>query len=99
LDGLGFIARLRHVVWPARRELLIAAWCASFALASGDLAASVLVTPPGVSTLSIRIFGLLHAGVDDQVAAVCLVNILICIVLAAFVKRLLSRSLGSTNSL
>jgi iron(III) transport system permease protein len=95
LDGLGFLGRMRHVVWPARRELLIAAWCASFAFAAGDLAATVLVIPPGVFTLSIRIFGLLHAGVDDQVAAVCLVNILLCIVLAMVVKRLVGRSVLS----
>ena len=87
LDGLNFFGRIRHIVWPSRRELLIAAWCAAFAFAAGDLAATLLVTPPGVSTLSIRVFGLLHAGVDDQVAAICLVNVVVCIVLAMIAKQ------------
>ncbi|NOY30548.1 MAG: hypothetical protein GXP28_10350, partial [Planctomycetes bacterium] len=31
-----------------------------------------LVAPPGVATLSMRIFGLLHYGAEDRVAALCL---------------------------
>ena len=31
-----------------------------------------LTLPPGVDTLSRRIFGLLHSGVDDRVAGICL---------------------------
>ena len=37
-----------------------------------DLGAVILVTPPGVDLLSIRIFGLMHAGVEDEVAGICL---------------------------
>jgi iron(III) transport system permease protein len=40
----------------------------------GDVAASILVTPPGVTTVAIRVFGLIHYGVDDQVAALSLVT-------------------------
>jgi hypothetical protein len=29
--------------------------------------------PPGLNNLSITIFGLIHYGVDDQVAGICLV--------------------------
>jgi ABC-type spermidine/putrescine transport system permease subunit II len=36
------------------------------------LACSILVVPPGVTTVPIRVFGLIHAGVDDQVAGLCL---------------------------
>jgi iron(III) transport system permease protein len=94
LDGLGTLQRIWHVLWPTRRELILAAWCAAFAIAIGDLGATVLVTPPGVSTLAIRVFGLLHAGVNDQVAAICLVNILLCVGLALAAKFLMSRRSG-----
>ena len=61
------------------------------AVAWGDLAASVLVVPPGVTTLSIRIFGLLHYGVEDQVAGICLALVAVfaaVAVLAAGIARL-----------
>ena len=54
---------------------LAAAWLAAAVVASGDLAASILVMPPGVSTIPVRVFGLLHSGVDDQVAGICLTTL------------------------
>ena len=36
------------------------------------MGATVLVTPPGIEPLSVRISGLLHYGVEDQVAGICL---------------------------
>ena len=71
-DGAGPWSRFWLVAWPQRRSGLAAAWLAVFAVAMGDLAASILVVPPGVTTVPIRVFGLIHAGVDDQVAGLCL---------------------------
>jgi iron(III) transport system permease protein len=72
-DGAGGWSRFWLVAWPQRRCGLAAAWLAVFAVATGDLACSILVVPPGVTTVPIRVFGLIHAGVDDQVAGLCLV--------------------------
>jgi len=72
-EGAGAWSRFWHVAWPQRRSGLAAVWLAVFAIAAGDLASSILVAPPGVTTVPIRVFGLIHAGVDDQVAGVCLV--------------------------
>jgi iron(III) transport system permease protein len=44
----------------------------------GELSATILVLPPGINTLANQIFGLIHYGVDDQVAGIALA------VLAAF---------------
>ena len=52
-----------------------AALVGAFALAWGELSAIHLATPPGIETVTQRIFGLLHAGADDQVAALCLWNL------------------------
>ena len=61
---------------PATGQLLgsVAAAGAGMALvlAMGELSASLLVLPPGVTTISVRIFQLLHYGVDDRVAALAL---------------------------
>jgi iron(III) transport system permease protein len=72
VDGAGPIAQLCRVALPVRWPAVVLAFLVSLAVALGDLAASILVVPPGVTTLSIRIFGLLHYGVEDQVAGICL---------------------------
>ena len=72
VDGAGPVARLCRIALPCRLWALALAWLVAMAIAFGDLAASVLVVPPGVTTLSIRIFGLLHYGVEDRVAGICL---------------------------
>jgi iron(III) transport system permease protein len=90
LDGLS----PRRVFWriavPQRWRAIFAAWIAAFAVAVGDLAWSHLVTPPGLDLLSRRVFGLVHSGVEEQVAAISLVNIIACAVLAAAILWLLA---------
>jgi len=72
LDGAGRLGRFWRVVLPNRLAALGVSWLGAFAVALADLAASILVVPPGMTTLSIRIFDLLHAGVEDRVAGLCL---------------------------
>jgi len=89
--GAGPWPRFWLVAWPQRRAGLAAAWLAAFALASGDLACSILAVPPGVTTVPIRVFGLIHAGVDDQVAGLCLVMFVAAAVAVLAVLGLLRR--------
>jgi iron(III) transport system permease protein len=73
-DGTGPIGRLWRIALPQRWPVVAAAWLVSLAIAVGELAATIIVIPPQTSTmLSIRVFQLLHYGVDDRVAAICLV--------------------------
>jgi iron(III) transport system permease protein len=51
---------------------LAAAWLASAALALGEATVNVLVEPPGITLAAVRCFTLLHWGVDDRAAALCL---------------------------
>lgn len=83
VDGAGLWTRWWRIVLPQRRAALATAWLVAFAWSLGELDAGILVTPPGVETLSIRIFRLLHFGVDDQVAGVCLAFYLTVQALAA----------------
>ncbi|MCA9245516.1 MAG: iron ABC transporter permease [Planctomycetales bacterium] len=85
LDGLGRWRACWHVGIASRRANLVAAWIAGFVVAWGELSATILVAPPGVSTVPIRLFGLLHYGVQDQVAGICLVTILGVVILGATV--------------
>lgn len=72
IDGAGRWSRFWHAGLASRRSALAVAWLVAFALALGELAATVLVVPPGMIPLSVRIFDLLHSGVQDQVAGICL---------------------------
>ncbi len=72
VDGAGPWQRFFRVVLPIRWPALLLAWLVALAMATADLAATILVVPPGVTPLSIRVFGLLHYGVYDQVAGICL---------------------------
>ncbi|HEY4232468.1 MAG TPA: ABC transporter permease subunit [Lacipirellulaceae bacterium] len=75
-DGAGWWRRLLFIVIPQRGSALVAAWLVALAVAVGELAATVLVVPPGPTTISVRIFSLIHYGVDDRVASICLVLVL-----------------------
>lgn len=72
-DGAGPIARLLRVALPMRWPAVAAVWAAVFALSVGELSATALVAPPGTPPLSVRLLSLLHYGVEDRVAALCLV--------------------------
>jgi iron(III) transport system permease protein len=72
IDGAGWWARLFRIALPQRKAALFAAWLVGFAVACGELAASILVLPPGPTTVSVRVFQLLHYGVDDRAAAISL---------------------------
>jgi iron(III) transport system permease protein len=72
LDGAGRLDSFLRIALPQRKLALAGAWLVALATCLGDLSASILVVPPGLTTVSVRVFGLLHAGVDDQVSALCL---------------------------
>jgi iron(III) transport system permease protein len=88
-DGAGTWRQFWWIAVPPRIASLLAVWLVAFAVATGDLACSILVVPAGVTTIPIRVFGLLHAGVDDQVAGICLVMLASFFLLSILVMRLL----------
>jgi iron(III) transport system permease protein len=92
-DGTGWWGRLLRIALPQRWPAAAAAWLVGFAVALGELAATILVMPPqrGATALSIQIFQLLHYGVDDRVAAICLVTVFAVAALTGIAATLLKR--------
>ncbi|MBX7165607.1 MAG: ABC transporter permease subunit [Pirellulales bacterium] len=90
-DGASNWRTLWTVAVGQRRGLFAAIGLVVFALAAGELPATILVAPPGVATLPVRIFGLLHAGNEDEVAGICLAIIVGCAGLALLIGRLVAR--------
>ena len=76
-DGAGWWRQLTSIALPWSWPAVAAAGCMAMIVAMGDLAATLLVVPPGVSPLSVRIFGLLHYGAEDRVSALCLMLMLV----------------------
>lgn len=52
---------------------LVAAMGITFALTAGELGATLIVAPPGLGTLTMRIYNYLHYGSAVQVAGLCLI--------------------------
>ncbi|WP_165784287.1 ABC transporter permease [Zhengella mangrovi] len=72
-----------------------------FALSLGELAATILIAPPGQGALSIRIFNLLHYGSTAAVASLSLLMLLLAmaaaiVLLALFNTRGAARLAGRT---
>ena len=75
----------RQIAYTLMRQLripLVGLWILIFALSMADLSTTILAVPPGVNTISIRIFNLVHYGVTDQLAGLCLATASLFSVLA-----------------
>ena len=91
LEGASGWRRLLFVALPQIWPSVLAAWLVAAMISCGELTATILVQPPGVTTLPNRLFSLLHYGVEDRVAAISLVMILSLVVLTAWAAMLLAR--------
>ena len=80
LAGAGPLKRVLTIILPLTWRSWLTAWGFTFALSVGEIGASILVNPPGFSTLPIRIHSLLHYGEDEIVAALCLLLVAIALV-------------------
>ena len=70
--GAGWLRTMWRIVLPQLRLGLAAAWIVVFVLSFGELGASVLIAPPGESTLPIRIYTIIANAPPAQVAALAL---------------------------
>jgi iron(III) transport system permease protein len=70
--GAGWPRTMTRIVLPQIRIGLLAVWVISFMLAFGEVGTSILVAPPGESTLPIRVYTLTANAPPGQVAALAL---------------------------
>lgn len=71
-EGAGWWSQLWKVAVPMRLPSLVVTLLVCLSIAVAEISATFLVLPPGVTPLSRQIFGLLHYGADDRVAAISL---------------------------
>jgi iron(III) transport system permease protein len=77
VSGASWFRTMTQIVLPQIKLGLLSVWVVIFTLAFGELGASVLVTPPGESTLPIRIYTLIANAPPAQVAALALVQVVV----------------------
>ncbi len=79
-----------QIVSPNLRQGVVAAWLIAFIFAVGELGTTILVAPPGESTLPVRIYTLIANTPSSEVAALALMEvgiILVPLTLLAFLAR------------
>jgi iron(III) transport system permease protein len=71
-EGASWATQLMRIALPLRRTGVAAGLAAALVVALAEVSATLLVLPPGVMTVPVLLFQLLHFGVDDRLAALCL---------------------------
>jgi iron(III) transport system permease protein len=71
-EGAGRTSQLVRIAMPLRRAGVAAGIVAALVVALAEVSATLLVLPPGVTTVPVLVFQLLHYGIDDRLAALCL---------------------------
>lgn len=71
----GWVLRAAGVAVPMTAPALAGIWGLGFIFALRELDAAVMVAPPGITPLSIRIHSLMHYGPGPAVASLCLVMV------------------------
>jgi len=82
---------LYRITLPLVIPGLIATAFVVFVLSLGELGASILLAPPGKSTISMTIFNYLHYGESSTVAGLSLLMVLITLIAGLLIYLLLAR--------
>jgi len=95
VSGAGWWRTARLIVWPQIRPGLLAAWVIAFVLSFGELGASILVAPPGLSTLPVRVYTLIAYTPSSHVATLALLQAAVACGPLAILGLVLSMREGS----
>jgi iron(III) transport system permease protein len=71
---------LTRIVTPSARPGLAAVWTICFIFMFGELGTTVLVAPPGTTTLPVRVYALMANSPDRRIAELCLMQTLVILV-------------------
>ena len=74
VSGATWLRTMTRIVLPQMRLGLMTAWVIAFVLAFGELGVSILVAPPGESTLPIRVYTIIANTPSSHVAVLALLQ-------------------------
>jgi len=90
IDGASFIQRLKYIYLLPLKNYFISVFLIGTIFSFSEIGGTILVTPPGYTTLSVRIFTLLHYGLDDFVSALCLMQIILILPIIFLIYKFFS---------
>ena len=79
LEEMGWLMSARpcrviaRITLPLVRHGLLTGFFIAFVLAMGELGVTLLILPPGMATIPIKIYNYMHYGAEATVAALCLI--------------------------
>ncbi|TWU51188.1 hypothetical protein Poly59_27790 [Rubripirellula reticaptiva] len=79
---MGWLKRGWSIDRPLLVRPMIAAWIGTAVVSSGDVPAMLPVIPAGVSTVGVRLFGLLHSGARYQESSLAIIYVLAVVLIA-----------------
>ncbi len=86
-----------HIWLPMLAPGFLLAGGIVFVLMIGELGATLIVSPPGKATLTMRIYNYLHYGASETVAGLCLMMIVLVIVVGVSIIFIINRVKGENN--
>lgn len=92
VSGARWLGSTIGIVAPQLSNAIAATWVIVFVLAFGELGASLLVVPPGVSTLPIHVYTLIANAPPANVAALALLQALVALLPLVLLAWGLSRA-------
>lgn len=75
VSGASWLRAFTGIMLPQMRVGLLAAWVVAFIFVFGELGATILVAPPGESTLPVRVYTLIANTPPSEVAALALMQV------------------------
>lgn len=74
--GRTFLITFRRIVMPLLKPYLFLGFFIVFILSFGELGTTLLISPPGVETLPVKVYNLMHYGAEEMVAALSIILML-----------------------
>jgi iron(III) transport system permease protein len=78
--GISWTRRMTGIVAPLVRRDLVVAWLVAYIFCLRDTGISMLVYPPGMDPLTVRIFTLMANGEPAMIAALCVLLVVVSLV-------------------
>lgn len=94
ISGVSWPRSIARIVLPLMWPFLAALWLLTFMFCLGELSTSVLVSPAGVTTLTVRLFTLMHYGMNELVAAMSVILLASLLVPLALLGLVIRKSIG-----
>jgi iron(III) transport system permease protein len=95
VSGARWLRTVWRLVLPQAGAGILAVWVVTFVFAFGELGASILVAPPGESTLPIRIYTIIANAPSSTVAALALLQSAVVLTPLATLGAVLARREGT----